>query len=130
MTVADRIKLERQAQGLTQDELAKKMGYSSKSAVSRTENAGDSIGQKRIREFANALGVSEMYLMGWSDNAEQLSTPMIQGQRAGRLLASISKKLLDNDVDYIIKLMELSPDQKEIVFNQIDFLHMKKLDNR
>lgn len=67
MTVADRIKQLRESMDLTQEELAKKMGYASKSAVSRTENAGDNIGQKRIYEFAKALNCSPSYLLGWTD---------------------------------------------------------------
>lgn len=67
MTVSDRIRLRRIELGLSQDELARKMGYSSKSAVSRTENAGDDIGQKRIIAFANALNCTPSYLMGWTE---------------------------------------------------------------
>lgn len=67
MTVADRIKIAREVKGLSQDELAKRMGYASKSAVSRTENSGDNIGQKRIKEFASALNVPISYIMGWED---------------------------------------------------------------
>lgn len=66
MTVADRIKIRRIELGLSQDELAKRMGYSTKSAVSRTENAGDNIGQKRINAFAKALNCSPSELMGWT----------------------------------------------------------------
>lgn len=67
MTVADRIKQRRIELGLSQDELAKKMGYSSKSAISRTENSGDDIGANRVRNFAKALMTSESYLMGWTE---------------------------------------------------------------
>lgn len=67
MTTGDRIKQRRIELGLTQDELAKKMGYSSKSAVSRTENSGDDIGVNRIKKFAEVLNTTPSYLMGWLD---------------------------------------------------------------
>lgn len=70
MTVADRIKQKRIELGLSQDELAEKMGYASKSAVSRAENSGDDIGLKRVKAFAEALNCSESELMGWYDTAE------------------------------------------------------------
>ncbi|MBQ0112417.1 MAG: helix-turn-helix transcriptional regulator [Bacteroidales bacterium] len=67
MTVGERIKYIRELKGYTQTELAKKMHYASKSAVSRTENSGDKVGSNRIKEFAIALDVSIAYLMGWID---------------------------------------------------------------
>lgn len=68
MTVGDRIRDKRVELGMSQEELANKMGYSSKSAVSRTENAGDDIGRKRVIAFAEALGCEPSELMGWTNN--------------------------------------------------------------
>lgn len=110
MTVADRIKKSREENGLTQEELAKRMGYASKSAVSRTENAGDNIGQKRIREFAKALNVTESYLMGWSEDF----TPTLKNGRT--LLEFIDSAMkteerIKNDPEYeklINESMEIS----------------------
>lgn len=65
MTVGERIKQKRIELGISQDELAQKMGYASKSAVSRTENSGDNIGRKRVIAYAEALGCEPSDLMGW-----------------------------------------------------------------
>lgn len=70
LTVADRIKMRRLELGLSQDELAKRMGYSTKSAVSRTENSGDKVGTNRIKAFAKALNCPVSYLMGFDDEIE------------------------------------------------------------
>ena len=63
----ERIKNRREELGLSQTELAKRMGYSSKSAVSRTENAGDDVGTTRVYKFASALRCSPSELTGWTE---------------------------------------------------------------
>lgn len=68
MTVGNRIKQCRLDLGMTQDELAAKMGYNGKSTVSAAENCGDNITTTKVRKFADALGVSFRYLMGYEDN--------------------------------------------------------------
>ena len=70
MTVADRIKRLREKRELTQLELAQRMGYKTKSAVSQLEASGDKITLKTVTRAANALGVPEAYLMGWYDDEE------------------------------------------------------------
>lgn len=69
MTVGERIKQRREELGLTQMQLAYKMGYNTRSSISRTEQAGDDIGTNRIVKFAEALNVSPAYLMGWEDDS-------------------------------------------------------------
>lgn len=69
MTVADRIKERREALNLTQEELAKRMGYKGKSSVCKIENAGDNISLKTIKKVASALGTTHHYLMGWEETS-------------------------------------------------------------
>lgn len=123
MTVGERIKLKRIELGMSQEELAAKMGYSGKSSVCKAETYGDSITTAKVTKFAKALGVTESYLMGWSnDNSHIVETGIL----SGKMISRIGDKLTDNDVEHIIKLMELSPDQRAIVFNQVDYLHSMK----
>lgn len=71
MTVGDRIKLVRESKGISQEQLAKQMGYSGKTSVSKIESSGDSLNIKTVSKYASALGVTESYLMGWEeDNPE------------------------------------------------------------
>ena len=65
MTVADRIKDLRIKQGLSQDDLAKKMGLKNRSSVTQVEKSGNDITLHKVEKFAKALGVSPAYLMGW-----------------------------------------------------------------
>lgn len=67
MTIGERIKNARTLKGFTQEELAKKMGYSGKTSISKIESSGDNVTTTTVTRFARAIGVSEQYLMGWSE---------------------------------------------------------------
>lgn len=75
MTVGERIQRKREELGMSQTELAKLMGYASKSAVSRAENSGDDIGANRIVKFAEALRTTPSYLMGWEEQEIEYQGP-------------------------------------------------------
>ena len=68
MTVADRIKELREHMGMTQEELAKRMGYTGKSSISKIETSGNNITLKKIERLAPILHTSNAYLMGWTDD--------------------------------------------------------------
>lgn len=67
MTTADRIRQRRLELGLTQLELAKRLGFSTKAAVSKVECQGDNVTLKNVEKFALALHCAPAYLMGWND---------------------------------------------------------------
>lgn len=66
MNLSEKVRMLRIEQGLSQDELAKRMGYSSRSSINKIEN-GRPVSQKIIAKLAEALGVSAPYLMGFED---------------------------------------------------------------
>lgn len=68
MTVGERIRIRRVELGLTQEELATKLGLKGKASISKCENAGDGISTKSITKYAEALDCSASWLMGWSDS--------------------------------------------------------------
>lgn len=67
MTIADRIINKRMELGYSQEDLAKKCGWKNRSSVSQIEKSEDNISLKKISKIADALGVSEAYLMGWEE---------------------------------------------------------------
>ena len=67
MTIGDRISLRRKELNLTQEELACKMGYKSKAAISKIETGVNDITQSTIAKFAEVLDTSVPYLMGWDE---------------------------------------------------------------
>ena len=55
--------------GMSQDELAKKTGYTSRSSIAKIEKGEVDLQQSKIELFAKALGVSQPEVMGWEENA-------------------------------------------------------------
>lgn len=53
--------------GMTQTELAEKLGYSDKSAIAKIESGKIDIPQSKIVAFAKALHTSPSELMGWDE---------------------------------------------------------------
>lgn len=61
------IKKKRLKLGMTQSELAEKLGYSDKSAIAKIESGKIDIPQSKIVAFAKALHSSPSELMGWDE---------------------------------------------------------------
>lgn len=74
MTVGERIKQAREAKKMSQDELAKRMGYKDRSSISKIEKGkDDNIYLDTILKIADVLDCSPLFLMGWqtSDDKER-----------------------------------------------------------
>ena len=67
MKIGDRIRQKRTELGWSQRDLAAKMGYNNNSTITRIESGKVDIPQSRIVQFADVLGVSIAYLMGWEE---------------------------------------------------------------
>ena len=69
--IGDNIMNLRKLRGMTQEELAFKLGYKSKSSINKIEQGLNDIPQSKIVMFAEALGVTHARLMGWEDEQPQ-----------------------------------------------------------
>ncbi len=70
-TIAHRIKTLREYKNLTQEDLAKKAGYSDKSSISKIESSGNNISLKKISKIAAALDVSPENLLGTDESSQK-----------------------------------------------------------
>ncbi len=68
MNIGQRIRQKREALNITQDELAKKIGYKSRSSINKIEADGRSLPQSKIMAFARALETTPAWLMGWESD--------------------------------------------------------------
>lgn len=90
MFIGNNIKRARELKGLTQDELAKRMGYKSRSTIARIENGDNDVSQSKLKKFADILDVSIDFLL--DDGSKKLQLPHSQGIRIpilGRVVAGI-----------------------------------------
>ena len=67
MKLCDRIKTRREELNISQDELAQRLGYKSRSSINKIEKGLNDIPQAKIPDFAKALNTSTEYLMGLSE---------------------------------------------------------------
>lgn len=74
MTVGERIKQKRIELNMTQDELAKKVGYKSRSSIQKIETARD-LPLRKVLKMAKALDCTPGELMGWEDYIPPEETP-------------------------------------------------------
>lgn len=70
MNIGQIIKKRREELGISQEELAKKAGYKSRSSINKIEVDGRGLPQSKIAAIANALQTTPAYLMGWEENED------------------------------------------------------------
>lgn len=80
MGIGSRIRKRREALGLSQEELAHKMGYRSRSTINKIESEINDVTQSKVELFARALDTTPAYLMGWetSDYDDDDSTSPVR----------------------------------------------------
>ena len=62
--LSTRVRLRREELGLSQEQLAQRMGYRSKSSITKLEKGVNDIPQAKLEELAAALETTPAYLLG------------------------------------------------------------------
>ena len=117
MEIGDRIRARREELGMSQDELARAIGYKSRSSINKMELDGRGLPQKKIVALAKALRVTPAYLMGWEDEeaiadehglhkASSYQREEEEILRKVRLLSDVNKHLLLGIIDSMITSQE------------------------
>lgn len=75
LALYQKIKTLRIAAKMSQEELAKRTGYSDRSSIAKIEAGKVDLTQSKIAAFANALGTTTAYLMGIDEEKEKPSIP-------------------------------------------------------
>lgn len=74
--IGTNIKLRREELGMSQDELAEKMGYKSRSTIAKIEKGVNDVVQSNIVKFADVLKTTPSRLMGWEDGEVEITEGM------------------------------------------------------
>lgn len=90
------IKQLRLRSGLSQEELANKMGYTDRSSISRIEKGDMKLTQDKIMEFSTLFKVSPLVILGM----EEYVPPKTQVPVYGRVAAGIPIEAIENIIDY------------------------------
>ena len=110
MELYDRIKQRRLELGLSQEALAHKLGYKSRSTINKIELGIHDVTQSKIEAFAKALETSPSYLMGWEESARP----------------SLDKSLSKIDFALSAETKDLSEEEKQDVLDYIQYKKAQK----
>lgn len=86
MTIGEKIKQARLDKGLTQEELASKLGYKSRSSVNKIETGGRDIPRSQIKKIAEILQVSPISLLGFEDEPPARDDLSVLSERYDNIL--------------------------------------------
>ena len=87
---------------MTQEELASRLGYKSKTTIAKIENGTNDIVQSKVTDFAKVLDTTPAYLMGWT-------------QLDGNVVNEKEPELTARDERDIAKILEQT---KELLLSQ------------
>ena len=68
-----KIKQRREELGLSQDELARMLGYKHKSSINKIELGAADVPRAKVPAFAKALGMTAIEFSGWTEERKALS---------------------------------------------------------
>jgi transcriptional regulator with XRE-family HTH domain len=96
----------REKNGLSQEELANRMGYKSKTTINKIEMGVNDIPQNKIERFAQALNTTPAVLLGWAE--EEVSAD-------NRVLADLFLQLQSDQelLDMVVQLSEFSKERRQ-----------------
>ena len=106
MGIGDRIKARRTEIGITQEELAERLGYKSRSSINKIELGITDVSQSRIEDFAKALHTNIGYLLGLTDPvpATTLEYEGMEVSLGNPALAELNRKLSKLDEPDLAKV--------------------------
>ena len=116
----ENIKRHRKLAGFTQEEMARRTGYTDRSSIARIEKGEIDLPQSKIKQFADAFGITPGELMGWDEK------PTEELQDMGALAARL---ILDPDaMEMAREYMQLSEADRYAVRLVIASMAQKKTD--
>lgn len=97
---------------MTQDELARRAGYTDRSSIAKIEKGAVDLPQSKIKQFADIFGVTPGTLMGWASEETGKKNSAIAGavkrMRSDDAFLSAVEKLLqleDEDLKNVDRLL-------------------------
>ncbi len=104
-TVGDRVRDRREELNMSQEELALKLGYKSRSSINKIELGINNLTQPKIVAIASALNTTPAYIMGWEEEEdyEFLEKKTLRGVQIpvlGRVQAGLPIDAVEEILDY------------------------------
>ena len=112
-----RIRRLRLLKAMTQDDLAKKVGYTSRSSINKIEKGMVDLPRSKIVELAEALDTTASYLMGWEEEPKQASSTFDNFNL--QLFASSAPQITESEQALLDLFRQVPEDQQALVLSMI-----------
>ena len=96
--LSTRLRLRRKELGLSQEELAQRMGYRSKSSITKLEKGVNDLPQAKLEELAAALETTPAYLLGLDAPCPPPGFEPLPAMVRVPLIGSMSPTICDGDI--------------------------------
>ena len=108
ITLGTIIRARRKELGMTQEELAHKLGYKSKVSINKIELGLQKLPSDKIKAVADALGVSPNYLASWNERGtpEQPVVRDTKSSQSRRMIAYWLQTAPDSQINAVAALIE------------------------
>lgn len=113
MTLGEKVKLKREELNLSQEELAEKMNYKSKTSIHKIEVGITDLPLSKVKELAAVLKTTPAYLMGWEEDKSQEKENNIFSQLTNEELAKLEKFKNMSTVMFMNEGNDISDEDKE-----------------
>ena len=110
MTLGEKVKLKREELNLSQEELAEKMNYKSKTSIHKIEVGITDLPLSKVKELAAVLKTTPAYLMGWEEEKKENN---IFSQLTDEELAKLEKFKNMSTVMFMNEGNDISDEDKE-----------------
>jgi hypothetical protein len=100
MNSYEKIKTLRIQRKMSQETLAKLTGYSDRSTIAKIEKGKIDLSENKIIIFAQALGTTPAYLMGWIEEDNSKETNALKIPVLGNVAAGIPISAVEDILDY------------------------------
>lgn len=114
MTFGERINKIRNEKGMTQDELARAVGYKSRSTIAKIESGERDVSQSMVIKFAKALNTTTAVLMGnENDDNKAVQSPAPSDDDIKFALFDGSEGVTDEMYDEVKRFAKYIKEQKD-----------------
>lgn len=127
--IGQRIKQVREALGMTQAELARRMGYSARSTINRIENGSQAFPMKKLDKFAQVLDVTPAYLIGFTEadipdglNKEYYIDYILDSDNPEFKVLVETERIPSNTLCAKIQASDLDDSEVDYMDKQLDFI--------
>ena len=107
-TIGNNISRFRRELGMTQEDLAKLMGYKSKSTINKIELGINDIPQSKIVQFAQVLGTTPAELMGWEEDDKRDSPTEADLSEGEKMLLELFRRVPKEQQTLVLQMIRVA----------------------